>query len=92
MSRRSTEGRRPVARLTPPSTPLPAHPDPSPPTHTRRRNRSRTGRGVHSTVRKISHGLCIASGHVIHAPHTGNVVKISAPSYMARITAVGRPG
>jgi len=36
-------------------------------------------------------GIYIGNGNFIHAPHTGDVVKISALSWEGTITAVGRP-
>jgi cell wall-associated NlpC family hydrolase len=36
-------------------------------------------------------GLFVGNGNVLHAPHTGDVVKISPLSWMGSITAVGRP-
>ncbi|OLB79386.1 MAG: hypothetical protein AUI14_10540 [Actinobacteria bacterium 13_2_20CM_2_71_6] len=36
-------------------------------------------------------GLYVGNGNVLHAPHTGDVVKISPLSWMGSITAVGRP-
>ncbi len=36
-------------------------------------------------------GIYVGNGNVLHAPHTGDVVKISSLSYMGSITVVGRP-
>lgn len=36
-------------------------------------------------------GLFVGNGNVLHAPHTGDVVKISPLSWMGSITVVGRP-
>jgi cell wall-associated NlpC family hydrolase len=36
-------------------------------------------------------GLYIGNGNVIHAPHTGDVVKISSLSWMGNYTVAGRP-
>ena len=36
-------------------------------------------------------GLFVGNGNVLHAPHTGDVVKISPLSWMGGITVVGRP-
>jgi cell wall-associated NlpC family hydrolase len=36
-------------------------------------------------------GIYVGNGNIIHAPHTGTVVKISPVSYEGPITAVGRP-
>ena len=36
-------------------------------------------------------GIYIGNGNFIHAPHTGDVVKISSLSWEGTITAVGRP-
>jgi cell wall-associated NlpC family hydrolase len=36
-------------------------------------------------------GLFVGNGNVLHAPHSGDVVKISPLSWMGSITVVGRP-
>jgi cell wall-associated NlpC family hydrolase len=36
-------------------------------------------------------GIFVGNGNVLHAPHTGDVVKISPLSWMGSITVVGRP-
>jgi cell wall-associated NlpC family hydrolase len=36
-------------------------------------------------------GIYVGNGNVLHAPHTGDVVKISPLSWMGSITVVGRP-